>query len=197
MLTKFIPLWLIASLALAVPASAQDTTESAENGDAAGTELNLGEPVGPAEGQPYILQEFGDWAVRCIKAPEGQEDPCQLYQLLRDDSGNEVAEFTIFPLPGGSRAAAGAAIVAPLETLLTQQITLSVDGGQARRYPFTFCNRAGCVSRIGFTAEEVSAFKRGAQANVRLVPAGAPDQEVNLSVSLTGFTAGYDSLTPQ
>lgn len=69
---------------------------------------------------------------------------------------------------------------------------LSVDGGQARRYPFTFCNQGGCVARVGFTQAEIDQFKRGNAATVRLVPAAAPDQEIVLSMSLKGFTAGFD-----
>ena len=84
-------------------------------------------------------------------------------------------------------------IVAPLETLLTEELTISVDGTAARRYPFTFCNQAGCVARIGFTAEEVAQFKAGNVAQLSIVPAAAPDQRVDLAISLTGFTAGYDS----
>ncbi|WP_342076039.1 invasion associated locus B family protein [Yoonia sp. SS1-5] len=157
-----------------------------------GADLNLGEPVGPQVGQTYVLNEFGDWQMRCVKAPEGQAEPCNLYQLLRDDAGNEVAEVNIFRLPEGGRAAAGANIVVPLETLLTQQLTLSVDGGSTRRYPFTFCNAAGCVARVGFTLAEVNQFKAGASATLRLVPAAAPDEEVLLTMSLSGFTAAYD-----
>ncbi len=166
---------------------AEDT--AAEDGN---DDLSLGEPVGPQVGQPYILQEFGDWAMRCVKAPEGQADPCNLYQLLTDENGDAVAEFNFFRLPDGSRAAAGATVVVPLETLLTQQLTLAVDGANARRYPFTFCNTAGCVARIGFTQEDIDQFKRGIVAQLRVVPAAAPTEEVLLDLSLSGFTAGYD-----
>lgn len=154
--------------------------------------LNLGEPVGPQVGEPYVREEFGDWALRCIKSEEGSPDPCNLYQLLSNADGVAVAEFNLFRLPEGQRAVAGATVVVPLETLLTQQLTIAVDGQNARRYPFTFCNRAGCVARIGFTQEEVDQFKRGAAATVRLVPAAAPTEEVVLNVSLAGFTAGFD-----
>ena len=166
---------------------AQETTPPADEG------LALGEPVGPREGEPYINAEFGDWALRCIKAAEGEADPCNLYQLLVSDEGASVAEFNIFQLPAGGQAVAGATLVVPLETLLTQQVTIAVDGQNARRYPFNFCNRAGCVARIGFTQAEIDEFKRGVQATVRIVPAAAPTQEVILAVSLTGFTAGYDN----
>lgn len=202
---------LVAALLASAPAFAQDTTEETAPTDAPATEmapvegtdgaqaaedLSLGEPVDQV-GQPYVREEFGDWALRCLRAPEGQDDPCQLYQLLMDENDNAVAEISMFPLEDGGDAAAGATIVVPLETLLTQQLTLTVDGGQARRYPYTFCNPAGCVARVGFTTEEVNLFKRGSAATLRMVPAGAPDQEVNLNVSLNGFTAGFESTDAQ
>ena len=149
----------------------------------------------PKLGQPFIRETFGDWSQRCLKAEEGQVDPCQLYQLLMDDQGNAVAEFSTFPLPSGNQAAAGATIVVPLETLLTAQLQLKIDNGEPKVYPFTFCNAAGCVARVGFTSAEVTQLKRGAGATVRMVPAAAPDQEVVLNLSLSGFTAGYDSLS--
>ena len=176
--------------ALLLPANtvlAQDTTTQATE------ELNLGEPVGPREGEPYVRANYGDWALQCIKAAEGALDPCNLYQLLVTEEGASVAEFNIFKLPEGGQAAAGATLVVPLETLLTEQVTVTVDGQNPRRYPFNFCNRAGCVARLGFTQAQVDEMKRGIEATVRIVPAAAPDQEVVLAVSLTGFTAGYES----
>lgn len=170
---------------------AQETSEQPETTAEDG--LALGEPLGPQVGEPYEREVFGDWALRCIKAEEGERDPCNLYQLLTNEDGVAVAEFNLFPLPEGQRAAAGATVVVPLETLLTEQLTIAVDGQNARIYPFTFCNRAGCVARIGFTQAEVDQFKRGSVATVRLVPAAAPDAEVVLDVSLRGFTAGFTS----
>ncbi len=157
----------------------------------------LGEPVEgaagePQVGQPYIREEFGDWGLRCLRTEDG-DDPCQLYQLLLDEEGNAVAEVSLFPLPEGREAVAGATIVAPLETLLTESLTLSVDGADARQYPFTFCNRAGCVARVGFTAAELDQFRAGNIAQVSIVPAAAPDQTVTLTMSLSGFTAGYEA----
>lgn len=193
-LTKSLLLSLL--LAASGPALAQETATEADTATAEEDltdDLSLGTPVQgePQVGQPYIREVSGDWALRCLKSEEGTADPCQLYQLLVDADGNSVAEISMFPLPEGGRAAAGATIVAPLETLLTEQLTISVDGGAARRYPFTFCNAAGCVARVGFTEEEINQFRRGNAANLRMVPAAAPDQEVNLTISLSGFTAGF------
>jgi invasion protein IalB len=133
---------------------------------------------------------FSDWALRCLKVEEG-EDPCQMYQLLSDAEGNAVAEIAIVSLPDSGSAVAGATIVAPLETLLTEQITLRVDGGQARRFPFNFCNVGGCVTRIGLTEEDIALFRGGATATLSMVPAAAPDQIVTVTMSLSGFTAAY------
>ncbi len=186
-----------------VPATDAPATE-APAADAPATDAPAAAPADgaaadatPRVGQPYVREEFGDWALRCLKAEAGNPDPCQLYQLLEDADGNAVAEFSTFPLPEGSEATAGATIVVPLETLLTQQLRLTVDGGTPKVYPFTFCNAAGCVARVGFTAEEVAQLKRGNKAVLRMVPATAPDQEVLLSMSLSGFTAGFDSVNKQ
>ncbi len=158
-------------------------------------ELSLGETLDgePQVGQTYVADVQGDWEIRCVRSEDGN-DPCQLYQLLQDEAGNSVAEIGLFALPAGQQAAAGATIITPLETLLTQQVTIAVDGGTAKRYPFTWCSEVGCFARVGFTADEVAAFKRGRQAVLTIIPVVAPDQPVRLTISLSGFTAGYDAV---
>ena len=158
-----------------------------ENGDPIAPE-----PQEPQVGQQYLSEVYGDWALRCLKVEEGK-DPCQMYQLLNDADGNAVAEIAIVVLPDAGQAAAGATIVAPLETLLTEQITLRVDGGQARRFPFDFCNVGGCVTRLGLTEQDVALFRRGAEATLTMVPAAAPDQNVIVKMSLSGFTAAFNA----
>ena len=184
-------------LATSGMAFAQETAKP-EEGTSEGTasqvesQLSLGEDANkdPNLGQPYTLEEIGDWEMRCIKT-EAEEDPCQLYQLMDDGEGVPVAEFTMFRLPEGGKAIAGATVVVPLETALPNQLTITVDGGSARRYPFAFCNPVGCYARIGLTAADVAVFKKGSKATITIVPALAPDQKVNLNLSLTGFTAGF------
>ncbi|SPJ22821.1 invasion associated locus B family protein [Palleronia abyssalis] len=196
----FKTLSLAALLAFAGPALAQEADTPTEDAPAQATDgLNMGEPAGSRQdaegpGSTYIEAEFGDWQQRCVRAPDGN-DPCQLYQLLRDGDGNAVAEMSIFPLPPGREAAAGSTIITPLETLLTRSITLSVDGSQPKRYPFEFCTQQGCISRVGFTAAEVEQFKRGAAGRMVIVPAAAPDQTISLTISLSGFTAGFEAVT--
>lgn len=194
--TNTLRLSAIALLAMTVGLQAQDDTTAAEaEADPAAEEsgLSMGEPEGPQVGDTYISGEFSDWELRCVKAEDGN-DPCQLYQLLRDAAGTSVAEVNFFPLPSGGQAVAGANIITPLETLLTEQIRFSVDGGSVRRYPFSFCAQVGCISRLGFTGPEVDQMKAGISGKVTIVPAAAPDNTVDLTMSLAGFTAGLAAL---
>lgn len=161
------------------------------------TGLSTGEIISPdGDGDSYVGNTHGDWELVCVRLAD-EPDPCQMYQLLRDGEGNATAEITIFPLPPGGEAVAGATILTPLETLLTAQLVKQVDGGDTKRYPFTFCTAIGCIARVGFTAAEVDSFRRGARATWSLVPVAAPDQVVNLDMSLIGFTAAFAELTEQ
>ena len=174
-------------------ALAQETTD-APVADAASPEgLSMGQSPAEGPGSTYVKEAFSDWELRCIRVESGAE-PCQLYQLLKDGQGTSVAEIGLFSLPEGGEAAAGATIIVPLETLLTQGLRLGIDAAQPKIYPFTFCSQVGCVARVGFTAEEVDAFRKGNKAVLTIVPAVAPDQTVALDVSLAGFTAGFEAV---
>jgi invasion protein IalB len=185
----------------AAPLLAQTTEEPAPTEEAApaapAEDLAMGQEVGgDGVGSTYTAATFEAFEQRCVRTEAGV-DPCQLYTLLKDKDGNSVAEFTMFNLPKGSEgpAVAGATFIAPLETLLTTGLTLQIDGAKGKIYPFTFCTQIGCIARIGFTAEEVEGMKKGAAALLTIVPFVAPDEKVELSMPLKGFTAGLDAVT--
>lgn len=193
---------LILALA-AAPLAAQTTeeapkTEETAPADAAAADgLAMGQEVGAADGigSTYTAANFEAWEQKCVRTESGI-DPCQLYLLLKGADGNSVAEFTMFNLPKGTEgpAVAGATFIAPLETFLPAGMMLQIDGGKGKMYPFTFCAQIGCIARIGFTAEEVVAMKSGANATITIVPFVAPDEKVELTMSLKGFTAGLDAV---
>lgn len=196
---------LALSLSLMLPASAllaqtaetgTNETETTTTAPTIEDQLSLGEDAdaNPTVGQTYIGETVGDWQMRCVKT-EDDNDPCQMYQLMSDAEGTPVAEISIFRLPEGGRAIAGATIIVPLETSLQQQLTIQVDENPARRYPFAFCNSIGCFSRVGLVTDEVDVFKKGNAAKLSIVPALAPDQVVELVMSLNGFTAAFDQTT--
>ncbi len=206
---RLLPSLSIAALmAMTLPVLAQQTTttdeaptdaapaDTADTADTADSQLDLGQPIPtvPQLGERYAKEEFGDWTLACIRTENQEEDPCSLLQILKDESGNPVAEVSLFRIEGGGQAVAGATVIVPLETLLPAQLAITVDGAAGKRYNYTLCNPIGCVAQIGLTAEDVAAFKRGKVATVSLVPAPAPDEVIGLPMSLTGFTAGYNAV---
>lgn len=175
----------------AAPADAP--VAEAEAGAEAATEAEPEASAEPEVGTYYAGSTHGDWMTRCIKAPNGP-DPCELFQLLKDEQGNSVAEVGLIPLSGG-QVAAGLTVTAPLETDLGVGLGFQIDSAEAKAYPFNVCYQAGCVSRIGLSGAEVSGLKRGKAAKVTVVPFGIdPANGVQLTMSLNGFTAGFDAL---
>lgn len=173
----------------ATPEAAE--AEAAEPAEAAAPETTTaGDPAAP-EVMEIVRDTFGDWEVRC--APEGED--CFMYQLAMDSQNNPVAEVSILKLPEDSEAAAGVTMVTPLGTLLQSGVVIQVDQGEARQYPFNWCSQVGCFARFGLTQESINSMKRGQAATVMLASVAAPETPVRLNLSLTGFTAGYDSLT--
>ena len=152
-------------------------------------------PAGePPAGTFYSKSTHTDWTVRCMKTSDGN-DPCELYQLMKDDQGSAVAEISVIPYTG--EAVAIMNFVAPLETDLSTGLGLQIDGGKAAKYPFMVCAPIGCISRIGISQGELDGLKRGSSAVVTLVPFGANPAEnsVKVNMSLKGFTAGFDAVT--
>jgi invasion protein IalB len=196
MMTDWIkPLSLALLLAVAAPVAAQEQATEEDTGETPNPlALSMGEEGEPAEGEVYVAETHDDWEIRCIRTDQ-IANPCQLYQLLQDAQGNPVSEANIFLLgEEAGEATAGATIITPLETLLSENLTLRVDDGTPRRYPFSWCSQLGCVARLGFTDADIDVFKAGGAAFVSIVPVAAPDQRVTLEMSLVGFTAAYDAL---
>lgn len=194
------------SLGLAGAAMAQDTAAPAEQPAAAAPAAEApaapaaAVPTAPAAADPnapgsiYVKETNGAWETRCMRMPEGKEEPCQIYQLLKDAQGGDVAELAVFPLPAGEQAVAGATVSVPLETLLTARLVFQIDQNKPLVYEYSWCDQIACIARIGFTDADLKAMKNGKEATMTIIPARAPDQKVALKVSLAGITKGYDSL---
>jgi invasion protein IalB len=85
-------------------------------------------------------------------------------------------------------------VVTPLGTLLPAGLVMQIDNGERRQYPFSWCSQVGCFARFGLNDASINSMKRGKAGKVALVSVGAPEAPVTLDISLSGFTAAYDSL---
>lgn len=177
-----------------LPALAQtaDATAPAD-GVAMGVPDGIPDRTSAAMNSVYLAASFDAWQQRCMKKEDGA-DPCELYQLLKDETGNAVAEISFFTLPSGSKAVLGANVLAPLETLLTANLRIGIDDGTAKIYPFSYCTVNGCVAKVGFTAEELAVMQAGTEGIMTVVPAAAPQKTVAIKITLKGFTAGHQAL---
>ncbi|MFS4437751.1 invasion associated locus B family protein [Paracoccaceae bacterium GXU_MW_L88] len=175
-------------------AEATDEADTSTEGDSAESDADTGETAEgeAAESAPQVTREtFDDWEVQCIEGTQ----TCVMNQVLEDENGNPVVEVSIRPLQEDGEADAGLVIMTPLGTLLTEGLSLQIDSSQTQRYPYSYCNRDGCIAQIGLPGNAVTAFKRGNVANVGLRAVAAPQQAIDLDMSLAGFTAAYDSMT--
>ncbi len=184
------PLFAAALIAMAAPLSAQV-------GSLADGSLMEGKPAAPATAanDEVSSEKVGAWDLQCAKTgPEPR--PCRMYQLLTDQEDTPVIEMTMYRLPEGAPAAAGATFVAPLNTLLTAQLSVSIDGVLVQRVPFTLCYEAGCVARMFMSPIEAQAFQNGKSSTVSLVPALAPDQVVTVEMNLDGLKDAFEKAHP-
>ena len=179
------------SLCMASFVHAQQSEQNAAESLSLGLNIEV-----PNVGQPYIAERIGDWNMRCIRSENGQ-DPCELFQLLVNNEGNPLSEIMVFPLPKGQAAIAGATIIVPLKTLLTARMTIGFDTETTKSYPYSFCTEIGCIARIGLTEDDIALMKAGNQSVITIRHMDAPDKALNLNLSLSGFTAGFNKISNQ
>lgn len=145
-------------------------------------------------GDSYTFERYDDWNIQCVKAPNPQIDPCQLYQTLYDQNSNAVAEIHLFLVPNNNEIAAGASLMTPLETLLPRKIQLYIDTNPGKEYPFIFCTTLGCVARIALNESEINKLKKGNFVKAVIYSARDPDVAITATLSLKGFTAALKKL---
>ena len=169
------------------PAETEAETEAVPQTNAADAEFPI---TGTVAGPELSSEKFGDWDLRCT----ADESECFLYQLVVNPAGDPVSEISIIALPAGGEAVTGATVVTPLGTLLPAGLSFQIDSGPVQKFPFSWCLRSGCFSRFGLPAEGLASLKAGSKAIMSLSALDIPDQPIDLEVSLTGFTAGYNAM---
>ena len=198
--TKALALVLAFGGASAGAALAQEATPPAPAAPAAeapaapAPEAAAATPAADGPGTIYVKETNGDWQTRCMRVEGDKAEPCNIFQVLKDDKGNDVAAIEIAPRPAGEKAVAGATISVPLETLLQARLVLQIDSAKPLVYEYSWCDRLSCLSFAGFTEADLASLKNGKVATMTIVPALAPDQKVEVKISLAGITKAYDGL---
>ncbi len=97
--------------------------------------------------------------------------------LLRDDPSQE------------SRLLAVAAV--PLGVLLPFGLTWQIDGSKPVRVPFMTCDPQSCAAQLVVNEAYIQSLKRG--GTLRLTAKNRRNEDLNVDITLAGFTAVYDS----
>ncbi|GAB4240289.1 MAG: hypothetical protein Tsb0032_43880 [Kiloniellaceae bacterium] len=143
--------------------------------------------------------KFGDWTQRCTPNPPppasppaaGQDTACFITQQLINQSNQQlVLKITVGFFEPGRQP--GAVLAMPLGVPLADGVQIGVDGKGIVGVPFQFCRQDGCQAYLRMSDEVVKAFKAGNQGAVQL--ASGSNNPLTMPFSLSGFTAGYDSL---
>lgn len=144
-------------------------------------------------GEVYLVDTFSDWQKLCVRS-ERQTETCHIYQLLIDDNGHPTAEVSIVRILGEEGIPAGATITTPLETLLTERLSFSIEPGVSADYPFSWCDRRGCYVRAALSDDDIFSMKEGSSGLITITSLSTPNQPMELEVSFLGFSAAFESL---
>jgi len=144
-------------------------------------------------GEDVKRTDFNSWEVACL----ADDSNCAMAQIGNDATGNPVLEVVVRKLPepleaGGEVAIAVLDVITPLGVVLTEGLSLKIDDGEDARAPFQVCTEQGCLVREPIAEELISQFKRGSGATVSVIAAN--QGVVSATISLSGFTAAYDSM---
>ena len=138
-------------------------------------------------------QKFKDWSARC-ETPRGAErESCYIFQRLvtkKDDGFVPVLHVLVgYLTPDGEP---GLFATVPLGVSLPPGVQLSVDGGAPVSFGYSHCSNQGCLAALALTDALIAKLKAGNNAVVTFYTGSR--KPVSITVSLQGFTAGFNSL---
>lgn len=143
-------------------------------------------PTPPAHSAP-ATRSFKDWTATCPTA-DTQHPLCFIMQnLALKKTGKRILSVRVGPLSGNGQPML--LVTVPLGVFLPAGIELSIDGANAKRVDYQFCNAEGCSAVIALSPGALERLKAGRQA--RVVFEDARERPISVPVSLLGFTAAY------
>ena len=146
---------------------------------------------------PEGVEQFNDWIKECekLKDPEGKEiELCQISQtLVNKEIDQPMLKVAAGYVPGKKDAVM--IITLPLGVILPPGVQLTVGEGKAARVPITTCHPQGCQAGAQLDKEFTERLKKGDKMIVTFL--GPDGKQVNAPISLSGFTAGLESIKPK
>ncbi|NRA87315.1 MAG: invasion associated locus B family protein [Rhizobiales bacterium] len=154
---------------------------------------------------PRPNQKFDDWLFHCTnvavqgdvenlstEAPE--KETCALYQSLAARNRPRFGVVVLFEKYTGAqnpdtKIVATIKMLAPLGILLTQGITLTIDGEKLGSTPLFRCLPNGCTSATNITEATMAKFIAGETATITIFL--TPDDGIAIPIKLSGLKDGF------
>ncbi len=158
--------------------------------------MSAGGALAQTEERPVTRTTFGDWTRVCVDATQ----ECALEQAGKTANGENALFFQIQKLPeprtvDGVSIEAIAIIRVPLNVVLSNQLRLRVDQGEVTASQYLTCNPQGCIVQAPLRPEQLESFRRGARAELGYtLIQGDKVGDVSVTLSLSGFTRGYEGI---
>jgi invasion protein IalB len=134
----------------------------------------------------------GAWEIHCLEGT----DTCIMQQTGNTADGQRALLVTVQRLAGvtaeGRPVPATLTVNTPVGVLIPYGVRVQVDGGNVAPVPLLRCLSDACAARAPLAEEAVDQFKGGSTAIFGFFL----QEEVLVDISLNGFTAAYDALTP-
>lgn len=137
-------------------------------------------------GASSLNETHGDWTVACVTVESAAR--CAITQTqVSGENRQRVLAVELAAAEGGN--AATGALVLPFGLKLDDGVTLAIDdAAPGAPLRFSTCLPAGCLVPLAFDAATVAALRAGTALRITAT-ANDSEQDVALSVSLSGFTS--------
>lgn len=142
-------------------------------------------------GNAEIGQTYGDWTGACETVPSGARE-CYIFQTVKESqSGQPIMSLKVGTFLENNQPA----ILADLPTgiMIQPGAVFSVDGGSQVRVPYQICTPGLCRAIVPLNEQMLGKMKAGVTLKVGFVTAGG--KQVSADASLSGFTAGWGSVS--
>jgi invasion protein IalB len=135
-------------------------------------------------------RNFKNWVRTCADIQGGKKQVCTLIQHLNmKDTGRRILSINIQKLP---QEKASVTLSLPLGVDLLQGAVVAVDKLKPFKVPFRVCLNNGCHITLTGDSKWLASMKKGNQFTVTF--ANRQGKKFTIPVSLSGFTAGFNSL---
>ncbi len=147
-----------------------------------------------------VMATFGDWRVACQEASEavvkqgGPKKACGMSTTVQDEKSKRIGLTVMLRTQkkDDKTTMSTIQVITPVGVYLPVGIAVEIDGNAAGRLPYARCLPQFCLAFSEILPTTLEKLQKGTTANFIIYE--APGVSVPLAVSLTGFTAAFNSL---